>query len=505
MAKRKKKNQTTLISLLVVLVLLAGFYVWYLNRDKFGASSQEESGANSNSDLVIDTMDPELVNKIHFKNEKADMTFVLEDDTWVYTEDKLRPIKQNYVQNMISLVDEIKADRLVNEKPEDIKQFGLETPFAYIEAYQSDGKRVAISIGNKVTGGQGYYAMVEGREPVYIFPTIYGTYLSYSDANMTQVEHGPNIESNDIYHLEVLQKDGDDFELIYDPDSVYHIAGTPFLSWAILKPYEEVYSAESSKVSDLLANYSNFNFLSCIEYDSKDFAGYGLEEPRASVFIEYYEQYTEELDEPETDPDTGEEITTRTVTEEKSFRLFIGDTDDNGDYYVRKDGDNAVYTMNDTIVDKMLNIDTFSILSTFVNIYNIETVNKIDIEIEGKPYSMEITKKTVTNEEGEEEEEKTYYYNGDVVEEDVFKKVYQAMIGAKLDSQLNKEVSVDGLEPVLTLSYHVEGISEPFTTSYYPYDESFYLIDSGQTIRFVADRRKIDKIIDAIKEFKYED
>ena len=39
------------------------------------------------------------------------------------------------------------------------------------------------------------------------------------------------------------------------------------------------------------------------------------------------------------------EITTRTVTEEK-LQAFIGDTDDNGDYYVRKDGDNAVYTMN---------------------------------------------------------------------------------------------------------------------------------------------------------------
>lgn len=43
MAKRKKKNQTTLISLLVVLVLLAGFYVWYLNRDKFGASSRKRA------------------------------------------------------------------------------------------------------------------------------------------------------------------------------------------------------------------------------------------------------------------------------------------------------------------------------------------------------------------------------------------------------------------------------------------------------------------------------
>lgn len=500
MKKRKRKNQITIISLLVALVLLSGFYVWYLNKDKFGKGN-DDSSLDTDKSIVMATMDPDLINRIHFKNAEADMTFILEDDMWVLENDMDRPIRQNYLQSMVNLVDEIKTERIVNKKADNLDQYGLSSPYAYIKATQSDGKTLALSIGNKITGGQGYYAKLDGNDAVFIVQTLYGTQLSYSDVNMTKVEHGPNIKSNDIYHLEVLQKDKEDFELIYDPDSEYHIAGTPFLAWAILKPYEEVYSADSSKVSELLSKYSSFSFLNCVEYRAEDFAVYGLEEPRASILVEYYEQYEEELDEPETNPDTGEEITSRTVTEEKSFKLYVGDTDSNGDYFVRKEGDQAIYTMKSTFVDKMLDIDAFSLLSNFVNIYNIETVNKIDIDIKGKPYTMEIKRKTVTNDEGKEETESTYYYQGDVAEEAVFKDVYQAMIGAKIDSKLKTEVSLDSYEPVLSLTYYVEGFDEPFKTVYYTYDDSFYLIDQGSKIRFLADKRKIDNIIKAIEEF----
>ncbi len=504
MTKRKKKNLITIISLLVALILMLGFYIWYLNKDKFGRN--DTSGDSSVSDIdsskIIATMDPELIDKIHFRNENADMTLVREDDLWVFQANKDRPIKQNYLQNMINLVVEIKTDRIVNEKTNDLGQYGLSSPYAYIEATQSDGKSIGLSIGNEVTGGQGYYAKLDGDDSVFIVMAIYGTQLSYSDANMTQVEHGPNIISNNIYHVEVLQRGKEDFELIYDPDSIYHMAGTPLLSWAVLKPYEDIYSADTTKVSEFLSNYSSFSFLNCVEYDVENFAVYGLEEPKASVLVDYYEQYEQELPEPETDPNTGTEITSKTITEEKSFKLFVGDSDDNGDYYVRKEGDKAVYTMKSTIMDKMLNIDAFSILSPFVNIYNIESINKIDLSIKGKPYTMEIKRETIINDAGEEETESTYYYNGDIADEDVFKDVYQAMISAKIDSQLNKEVSPSDSEPLLTLTYHIEGYEEPFTTAYYTYDDSFYLIDKGHPISFLADKRKIDIIINAIEEFK---
>jgi len=497
MSKRKRKNRITLISLTGILVLMVGFYIWYLNKDKTGKDNVTKEDAS----LILATMDPDLIDTIYFKNENADMTLIRENDTWVSTADKERPIKQNYVQNMINLVDEIKAERIISEKPDDLSQYGLENPFAYIKATQSDGKSVALSLGNKVTGGQGYYAKLDGKDTVFILPSIYGTNLSYSDTNMTQVEQGPTIMTDNIFHIEVLKKDGDDFELLYDPDSLYHVAGTPLLSWAILKPYEEPYSADSTKVSELLSDFNSFYFLSCVDYKAGDLSGYGLDDPAASILVEYYEEREVELDEPETDPDTGEEVTKKTVKEEKSFKLYVGGKDEKGNYYVRKDGDSAVYTMSASDVDSMLNIDVFDIMSTFVNIHFIDTVDRIDIDISGRPYTMEIKREVTTDDEGNEETKATYYYNGKVVEEKEFKEVYQVMIGASYDTRLKEEVSAEGMEPVLTMTYHIN-TGKSYTTRYYQYDESFYLVDNGYPIRFTADKRKIDNIIKAIREFK---
>ena len=82
-----------------------------------------------------------------------------------------------------------------------------------------------------------------------------------------------------------------------------------------------------------------------------------------------------------------------------------------------KDGDKAVYTMKAFNVERMLDIDAFSVLSTFVSLHNISSVDKIDINIEGKSYIMEIKRKTITNDEGEEEIESTSYFDGLVTTE----------------------------------------------------------------------------------------
>ena len=148
-----------------------------------------------------------------------------------------------------------------------------------------------------------------------------------------------------------------------------------------------------------MTKYSSFNFSACIDYNAEDFAQYGLEDPKASIFIEYYEERNEKLDEPETDPDTGEEITSRTVIDEKSFKLYIGEKNEDGDYYVRKEGDNAVYTMKAANLESKLEADAFGMLSKFVNIYNIETINSIDIDINGVLYNMKIERDKIINDE----------------------------------------------------------------------------------------------------------
>lgn len=322
MAKRKKKNQITLISLLLALVLLTGFYVWYLNRDKFGADKvTDEDGHVSDEDtsLILANIDLDLVDTIHFINENADMTLVLEDDVWKSETDKNRPINQGYVNSMLSLFEQVKAQRLVNENPQDIEQYGLVKPNVYIEVMQSDKKLLGLSLGKEVSGTQGYYGQIEGNNGVYVLPSSYKTNFSYSETEMIQIGDWLDIDSSSIYHVQVLQKDGEDFELIYDPNSTYHKHLSEMFSWLILKPYDEIYAADNSKVSELLPNYDSFMFLSSVEYQAEDLGKYGLEEPKASILIEYYQEVAEPLDEPTKDPDTGEEIKEKIITVEKKL------------------------------------------------------------------------------------------------------------------------------------------------------------------------------------------
>ena len=186
--------------------------------------------------------------------------------------------------------------------------------------------------------------------------------------------------------------------------------------------------------------------------------------------------------------------------------VYAGDQDEQGDYYVRKEGSQAVYTMKAKDIDKMLNVDAFSIFNPFVNLHNILTVDRIDIEINGNPYSMVIDRETIINDDGEEEVVEEYYYNGNPADIEAFKDVYQIMISAKYDTQLKEEVSTEGLEPVLTMSYKIN-TGETYTSRYFPYDDSLYIIDNGinNSGRFASDKRIIDGIIEAIIEFKRTD
>jgi hypothetical protein len=177
------------------------------------------------------------------------------------------------------------------------------------------------------------------------------------------------------------------------------------------------------------------------------------------------------------------------------FKLYIGNQNDNNEYYVRRDGSNAVYTLSTDTVDKMLKVDAFSLLDHYVCIPVIDSVDKISAEAGGKTYNMEITRKTVTNKDGEDETQATYYYDGNTVEESSFKSLYQAFIAIKYDNVLSEAVDTSNLNPVLTLSYHIFGDMEStITTSYLPYNDSFYLVEKGDK-RFLVDKRVIDQVV----------
>jgi hypothetical protein len=498
MSKRKKKNAVTLILLLFALAGLVGFYFWYTNREPVSEEAAEDTT------IALSTIKSEKIDSLHYIYDDADITFVKEGEGWVSEEDKSRPINQDRVKSILGLVDEISATRIIAEKAENLEDFGLADPTSYLQAIQKDGTKVTLQIGNKAATGDGYYALVNEDGKVYLLANTYGSNLKFTNTDMTAVAEDLTIEAANIRHIAVDNRDSEDFELLYEENNGLDSSGSAMFPWIIVKPYAQGYTADSSAVTTLQEKYTTFDFVKCAEYNPSDLSQYGLDNPLSTINLEYLVARKEKLDKPEKNPDTGEEITEKTYYDPKDFKLSVGSLDENNNYYVMMEGDRAVYTIDKDAIDHMVEVDPFSVLNKFVTIPNIEMVDKIDINIDGTAYTMDLKRITDKNEKGEEEVKTTYFFNGKEAKEDIFKDVYQKIISARYDAPIKEEINAADIAPFLTLTFHLnDNENTVLTASYLPYDDSFYIINNGET-RFFADKRKIDDIIKAVKEFKTE-
>jgi hypothetical protein len=497
MTKRKKRNAITMVSLLLALAVLIGVYLWYINRDV-----TEDTADTTTETISLGSVDTEQISTLHYIGKDADLTFILQENVWISKDEPDRPINQDNVSNMINAITDITATRLVTEAPEDLAEFGLAEPAGYLQAVQKDGTVVTLQIGDQVIGASGYYALVNDDNKVYMVTTSCGTALEYTNLEMTQVQAATEITAENIYHLDISNRDGKDFEIVYDPDKKYEESSSAVFSWVMLKPYEEGYNANDEKVTDLLANYATFEYTSCVDYTGKDLSQYGLEDPLASIDVGYYVTSTETLDEPVTDPDTGEETTEKTVNTENELKIYVGNLDENGEYYVRAEGSDTVYTMAADTVNTMIQVDAFSIVSPYVCIPNIDDVDKITVNADGVINTMEIKRTSSTNTDGEEETVATYYHNDKEVTEDLFKGIYQDIIVAQYDAEAKEVTDTTGMDPYMTITYQLnDDKSTQLTASFIPYDDSFYLVDTGTGARFYADKRKVEAIATAVAAF----
>ncbi|HHV11225.1 MAG TPA: DUF4340 domain-containing protein [Clostridiales bacterium] len=498
MAKGKRKNAITLVVLLLALGVLVCLYFWYDSYQK------HKESAKPDTDQAVDlaTVDTEQVDSLHYVRNDADLTFILKEGVWVDKDNTARPINQEHVTSMLNAVKTLKADRVIMESPDNLSDYGLEQPQAVLTVTMKDKSTVSVKLGNKVVDSSGYYGLVNEDSTVYLLQAALGNALQYSDLQMTALPEAPSITAENITHILVDNREGEDYELAYSDEEKLDNTGSNMYAWQFLKPYGEGYTADSTKVSDLQANYTGFDYINCVDYKGEDLDKYGLEEPAASILIGYFVSRTEALPTPETDPGTGKEITEKTYKDPYEYKIYIGNQDESGNYYVRIDGSDSVYTMSSDTVDKMCQIDSFSLLNRYILLPALDNVDQVTAQVEGTTYQMGISRKTSTDKDGKETTASAYTFNGKESEEDAFKKLYQQLIGITYDSQIPSDVTVGDETPYLTLTYHIFGDNErTVSASFLPYDDDFYIVKKNGDTRFFADKRAVQDIAKALSSF----
>ncbi len=498
MAKRKKKNAITLGILVLLLAALLGTYFWYDNDKK----NKEITETQEKQVIDLAKVDAAQVESLHYVKGATDLTFLLTGDVWVEQSDQRRPINQEHITAILNAIKDLKADRLIMKSPENLSDYGLEQPQAILTATKKDKSIVMVKLGNKTTDSSGYYGMVNEDNTVYLLPTQMGSALQYDDQQMTALPEAPSITAENITHIAIDNRTGEDFELLYREAEMLDNTGSNMSAWQLLKPYGEGYTADSSNISELQAKYTTFTYLNCVDYRGEDLKKYGLDDPAATVSVGYYVSRTEALPTPETDPDTGKEVTEKTIKKPYEYKLSIGNQDNEGNYYVKTQDSSSVYTMSSDTIDAMLQVDAFKLVNPYILIPSIDNVDHITAQVGKTVYQMDIDHKTTADKDGKEETTSTYTFHGKTVDEGAFKLLYQQLVGITYDAEAPGDVTAADTAPYLTITYHIFGDNErTISAAFLPYDDNFYIVKKNGDTRFFADKRAVEAITKALSSF----
>ncbi len=217
-----------LIIAVIVLAALAGVLYWSQHRKP----AAESAAVTPSATPVILKVDPSTVTQLVIKQKGLDPVKLQKTDgKWQITEPKPYRADQDAVTGVLSTLSAISADRVVEDKATDRKQYGLEEPAAEVELGTHQ-----LMLGDDTPAGGDVYAGVAGDPRVFTVSSYTKTSLTKS-LNDLRDKSLLTLNPDKVSRVELLKK-GLDLEFERTKDG-----------WQILKPSTS--PADATAVNDL--------------------------------------------------------------------------------------------------------------------------------------------------------------------------------------------------------------------------------------------------------------
>jgi hypothetical protein len=224
----EKMKGRGLIIAVIILAVLAGILYWSQHR-----TPPAESAAVSPAAPAILKIDPSAVTQLVLKQKGSDpVTLKKTEGKWQITEPKPYRADQEAVAGVLSTLSALSADRVVEDKAADRKQYGLEEPAAEVDV----GTR-QLMLGDDTPAGGDVYAGVAGDPRVFTVSSYTKTSLTKS-LNDLRDKSLLTLNPDKVSRVELLKK-GQDLEFDRTKDG-----------WRILKPSAS--PADATAVNDLV-------------------------------------------------------------------------------------------------------------------------------------------------------------------------------------------------------------------------------------------------------------
>jgi hypothetical protein len=214
------KNHGLLIAA-VVLAALTGVLYWS-NRHPPSANTAKASLDTSPKILSLKQED---ISRIAIRKKGGEELDLAKGDAgkWQIAAPKLLGADQEAVASLLSSVSSLNADRVVEDKASDLRQYGLAQPSLELDLTSKDGKSQKLFVGDDTPTGSAVFARLEGDPRVF-------TIASYNKTSIDKT-------SNDLRDKRLLTVDFDKLSQIELTTKKQEIEfGRNKQEWQIVKP-----------------------------------------------------------------------------------------------------------------------------------------------------------------------------------------------------------------------------------------------------------------------------
>jgi len=229
-----------LIVAALVFFALAGVLYWS-NHHK---PEEEAAKASTDTAPAILKIDEGSITKIELKNKDAEPIVLSKNSSGVWQITQPTPLNadQNSVSSALSSLSTLNSQRLVDDKANDLNQYGLDQPAVEIDVTEKDNKTQKLLIGDDTPAGSAVYAMLAGDSRVF---TMASYCKSGIDKSLTDLRDKRllTVDSDKVSRFDLIRKN-QEIEFGRSKDE-----------WQILKP--RPLRADSDQVGELLVKLAD--------------------------------------------------------------------------------------------------------------------------------------------------------------------------------------------------------------------------------------------------------
>src|SRR5579859_6102991 len=167
----------SLIVATIAFLALAGILYWSDHR-----KPEETAKASTDTPPAILKLDEGSISMLELKKKAAEPIVLAKNaaGAWQITQPKPLNADQSAVSGVLSTVSSLNSERLVDDKPADLKQYGLDQPSFEADITGKDNQSQKLLLGDDTPAGSAVYAMLAGDPRVFTVATYKKTSIDKS-------------------------------------------------------------------------------------------------------------------------------------------------------------------------------------------------------------------------------------------------------------------------------------------------------------------------------------